>query len=105
MADLISRAKTLKDHNARQVVFAGDCATKAMDALKAYADKHKVRLDQFMKTGNNPLTGQEVKLVRTIPRLVIVNDLLTIWLDQWNDILHALYEQGIGITGAPYAAD
>jgi hypothetical protein len=29
---------------------------------------------------------------------------LTIWKDEWNDFLHALYSQGIGLSGAPLEA-
>ena len=90
----------------RSVVFVGPCAERVLAALRAYRDKYSAMLMDFVEGRSGyQLKGTEYKLVREIPKLIIKDGELTLWLDTWNDFLHALYEQDIGITGAPYATE
>lgn len=87
--------------NMEQVIFVGPDAEKAMAALKTWYDRPKGDVVS--------LPGTDRKLMlKVIPRLKLetVDGLprLTIWLCDWNDVLQALYAEGIGLSGAPLVA-
>ncbi len=88
------------DHNGDEVVeFVGADAEKAFAALKSWAQKNG-KGDVASKPGT-----ERVLLMRIIPRLALeqVDGLprLSIWLCDWNDVLHALQQEGIGVAGLP----
>lgn len=85
------------DHHDDEVVhFVGDDADKATSALNSWLKKNH-------KADVSSMPGTERKLVlKIIPRLlasVRTPGLLTIRLSDWNDVLHALYAEGIGLSG------
>ena len=87
---------------ARQGFFAGTDAARVFTALQAYHAR------QVLKRYRD-LTGTEIKLLEEIPLLAIdcenLNDNLMVWLDTWNDYLHALDEQGIVVSCLPFVSD
>jgi len=88
------------------VLFAGSDAERVAAALNAWA-KRAEKLDPAT------LTGTERKLVtRIVPSLFggataggLANDdgvpVLRVRRDYWNDVLHALYAEGLGVSGLP----
>lgn len=79
-----------------EMLFAGPDADRALTALKAWEVRTK-RQDPLT------LTGTERKLLaRVLPRLAPAADgTLRVRADSWNDVLHALYAEGLGVSGAP----
>lgn len=92
------------DHDDREEVhFAGPDATRALDALQAY---HAA----LAKRSAAPATGTDLRLLlRIVPRLKLEDvqgtPRLTVRLGDWNDVLHALGVQGLGVSGAPLVPD
>jgi hypothetical protein len=88
----------------RDVQFVGFDAERAMAALETWYDKHKTTDAAVFAS----YTGTDRKLLTVIPKLAVreVDGLprLILWKDEWNDFLHALYSQGIGLSGAPLEA-
>ncbi len=88
------------DSAGEEVLFAGADADRAGTALAEWERKAR-KLDPLA------LTGTERKLLtRILPRLKreIAADsvpVLRVRLDTWNDVLHALYAEGLGLSGAP----
>lgn len=88
------------DFAGEEVLFAGTDADRAGKALAEWERKAR-KLDPLS------LTGTERKLLtRILPRLraVLADDsvpVLCVRLDTWNDVLHALYAEGLGLSGAP----
>jgi hypothetical protein len=84
------------DYPGEEVLFAPGDAARALDALRAWEAAAK-KLDPM------GLTGTERKLLtRILPRLAAGADgLLRVRLDQWNDVIHALHERGVGLAGLP----
>lgn len=88
------------DSPGEEIVFAGTDAERAAAALRAWAKK-------IAKLDPVSLTGTERKLLtRIVPRLATTTagdgvPLLRVRLDQWNDVLFALYAEGAGLSGAP----
>lgn len=81
------------------VTFLGGDASRAAQALAAYLARYK-------DVPPYQLTGTEQKLVyRYLPRLAPWDwdgtPALSVRLGEWNDLLHALYEMGVGVTGTP----
>ena len=83
---------------ARQGFFAGPDAARVFTALQAY---HSRQVNKRYRD----LTGTEIKLLEEIPLLAIDDDKLMVWLDTWNDYLHALDEQGIVVSCLPLVSD
>lgn len=87
------------DFPGEEVIFAGEDAKRAAAALAAWRAKTE-KIDPMQ------LTGSERKLlVRILPRLVLAPGeggipLLRVRLDTWNDVLMALYAEGVGLSGA-----
>jgi hypothetical protein len=78
----------------RDVIFAGSDAPKALAAIRAWAAKYEV-------LSPHQMTGTQQKMIYAIiPRLAVKDELLTIWLSDWNDVLEALTSQGVGLSGA-----
>ncbi len=73
--------------DARHVHFVGADAEKVLSALGAWLTRNKTR-------DLNEMTGTERALLRIIPPLAVANvdsvPRLSIWKDEWNDVLHAL---------------
>jgi hypothetical protein len=95
-------------HDFEQVHFAGPDADKALAALKAFHAKIEAKMKEAERTGQDAyasLTGTERKLRHLIPRLAIETEdgvkVLSLWLSDWNDHLHALQSENIGVTGLP----
>ena len=87
------------DFSGEEVVFVGPDATRAMAALRAWEAKAK-------KRDSLNLTGSERKLLsRILPKLVLDTSadpaMLYVRLDSWNDVLFALYAEGVGLSGLP----
>lgn len=84
------------DHQGEDVVFAGEDATRALQALHSWRKK-------YAKLDPSGLTGTERKLLlRIIPRAVISpTGMLAFRLDIWNDVLYALQAEGVGLSGLP----
>lgn len=86
-----------RDHH-----FVAAHAEAALKALKAYHAKISAcELDA--------LTGTQRRLLRLIPKLAIetVDEMprLTLELTDWNAYVEALYEEGVGLSGAPMIPD
>lgn len=75
-----------------------------MAALRTWYDSHKTTDAAVFSS----YTGTDRKLLTIIPKISVreVDGVprLTLWKDEWNDFLHALYAQGIGLSGAPLEA-
>jgi hypothetical protein len=88
-------------YSERSIEFAGPCAERAFAALQSWYEAHRTSDAAAFSS----YTGTDRKLLIEIPKLAVksVDGLpsLTIWRDTWNDVLHALYSQGIGLSGAP----
>ncbi len=88
-------------YGTREVHFVGPDAERAMAAFRTWYDRHKTTDAAVFSS----YTGTDRKLLTVIPKLAVheVDGLprLTLWKDEWNDFLHALYSQGIGLSGAP----
>jgi len=87
------------DYPGEEVLFVGEDARRALAAIQSWEKKAR-KIDQLS------LTGTERKLLtRIVPRLAIEpldnHELLCVRLDQWNDVLHALYAEGLGLSGLP----
>lgn len=93
------------DHGSREEVhFAGPDAEKVMETLTAWRGKPRGE--------PSLLPGTERKLYfRIIPSLAIVigskdqTPRVTIPLRDWNDVLFALQDSGLGVSGAPVVHD
>lgn len=84
------------DPDEEQVHFAGADAEKAIAVFQHWLTANK-RLDL------TNCTGQERKLfLKLIPKLKIVNGLLSIWLSDWNDLHYVLEEARVGLHGLPF---
>lgn len=91
------------------VVFAGKDAGRALAALRAYQGKLAEAYRQAVDSQDfgivQNFTGTDYKLMRIVPKMAVVESdgvpTLTVRLLEWNDILHALYAEGIGLSGAP----
>jgi hypothetical protein len=88
----------------RDVHFVGPDAERAITALQTWYDARKTTDAAVFSS----YTGTDRKLLVIIPKVAVreVDGLprLTFWKDEWNDFLHALYSQGIGLSGAPLEA-
>lgn len=88
----------------RDIHFVGSDAGRVLAALQAWYDGHKTTDAATFSS----YTGTDRKLLTIIPKLAAreVGGLprLTLWKDEWNDFLHALHSQGIGLSGAPMEA-
>lgn len=82
----------------RDVKFSGPCAEQVLKALKSYRER-------YAKAPASELTGTTIKLVGLIPTLGIKDDQLLIFREDWNDVLHALDETGVGVSCAPMEPD
>jgi hypothetical protein len=88
------------DHDGEEAVhFVGADAEAAHKALSGWAARYK---------GKDPsgLPGTERKLIlRIVPRLAVgaADGLprLTVRLADWNDVVYALYQMGVGLSGQP----
>lgn len=86
------------DHEEEDQCFVGPDAEKAFAALQAWRKKCD---------GSNPnLPGTDRKLFhKIIPKLAIENvdgvPRLCVWLCDWNDVVHALHAEGVGLLGLP----
>ena len=78
------------------VVFAAADARQALAALQSWNAANAPK-DPYQPG----LSGTHRRLLRLIPRLSLRDDLLRLRLDEWNDYLFALYEMGVGLSGAP----
>lgn len=85
----------------RTVEFVGPDAERTYAAIRAWHDEHKT-IDAAIFAS---YTGTDRTLLAAIPKLAVrqVDGVphLVLWKDLWNDFLHALYSQGIGLSGAP----
>jgi hypothetical protein len=83
------------DFDNHAVYFAGECAERAYAALQSYYEKWRtIDMAQFMM-----YTGTRRKLLALIPKFKVRDGLLAVHLTDWNDILSALYDEGIGLSG------
>ena len=73
----------------------------ALNALQVWYESHRTTDASAFSS----YTGTERKLLTVIPKMAIsaVDGIprLILWKDVWNDLLHAIYSQGIGLSGAP----
>ncbi len=84
-------------YDVRDVHFVGDDAKRVYDAIKAHAVKLSNR-------SAATLDGTQRKLLYELAdkmKLTDVDDVsrLTLWLQDWNDYLVALYAEGVGLSG------
>lgn len=82
------------------IVLIGDHAHKALAALQSWHADNASREPWDLATN-----GTELKMVRYIPKLAIVQDsgisTLTLRRDRWNDYLYVLQKMKVGLTGTP----
>jgi hypothetical protein len=85
-----------------EFVFAGADALMAKAELDAWYEAHASTDVNAL----NQLTGTQRKLLSTIPKQKIQTrdgeTVLAVNKSVWNEILEALYDQGVGVSGAPY---
>lgn len=88
-------------HGKRTVKFVGPCAEKALAALQSFATKYTPK----SPIGWADMVPSTRKAVCEIGELKVIQSdgvpMLSIWRDTWNDILSALYYEGVGLTGLP----
>lgn len=82
----------------RDIHFSGPDASRVLDALTAFRAKLATRriVD---------LEGTEAKMMDVIPRLAIKDGVLSVWREDWNDILFSLDAQQVGVSCAPFIPD
>ncbi len=88
-------------YSEREVHFVGPDAERAMAALQTWYDAHKTTDAAVFSS----YTGTDRKLLTVILKMAVREfdglPRLILWKDEWNDFLHALLSQGIGLSGAP----
>jgi hypothetical protein len=82
----------------RDIIFNGPCAQQVLDALHRYHAK-------YSKLSPRDLTGTEIKMVDVISTYTIEDDRLLVYREDWNDVLHALDESGVGVSCVPMIPD
>ena len=88
------------DHDgAETVTLVGDDATRAHSVLQAWLKKNG-------KGDPSNLPGTQRKLIlRLLPQLALTqtdgHPRLTVWLCDWNDVLHALQAENADVAGLP----
>lgn len=87
------------DYIEENVHFAGRDAEKVMACLKEWESENK-GLDFFSATGTD-----KKLIIRIIPRLKVVDGVLTIRLSEWNDVLSVLVAKKVGLQGRAYIDD
>jgi hypothetical protein len=84
--------------DARDFHFAASDADRVLAGLSAYHARYR-------DLKPRDLTGSQNKLVEIIPRHQVEGGALSVWAQDWNDILHALFEMGLGVSIAPLVSD